>query len=206
MHMHQIAELIEAYGYWAVLFGTLLEGESVLLLAGFAAHRGYLDLATVMGIAVFGSFIGDQGWFFLGRYRGAKFLSRFPRFNERVAYAQAKLARYHTPLILAVRFLYGLRIVLPFTLGMSSIPTIRFQALNLIGAVLWSVAIAALGYLFGNTVEYLIGDLHHYEKALLTILAVLAFALWFFSRMKKGGQNGISGQTDNAPESALKRP
>ena len=29
--------LIEQYGYWAVLGGTLLEGESVLLLAG-----GYL--------------------------------------------------------------------------------------------------------------------------------------------------------------------
>ena len=185
MHMHQIAELIEAYGYWAVLFGTLLEGESVLLLAGFAAHRGYLDLATVMGVAVFGSFIGDQLWFYLGRRHGNKILERFPRYTARAARAQELLSRYHTPLILAVRFLYGLRMVLPFTIGMSQISTLRFQALNLAGAVIWSIAIASAGYLFGNAVEYILGDLRHYEKSLLIILATLGFALWFFTRPRK---------------------
>ena len=131
--------LIETYGYWAVLGGTLLEGETVLLLAGFAAHRGYLDLPSVIGIAIAGSFLGDQAFFFLGRYQGLKLLNRFPKYAERVGVAQAKLARYHTPLILAVRFLYGLRTVLPFAIGMSSISTSRFQVLNFGGAVLWSL-------------------------------------------------------------------
>src|SRR5258705_13364851 len=117
--------LIETYGYWAVLGGTLLEGESILLLAGFAAHRGYLDLPTVVGVAIVGSFVGDQFFFFLGRYQGTKLLSRYPKISERVKYAQGKLARYHTPLILLMRYLYGLRAVLPFAIGMSEISTIR---------------------------------------------------------------------------------
>ena len=54
-----LPELIESYGYWAVLAGTLLDGESVLLLAGFAAHRGYLQLQDVIGVAIIGSFLGD---------------------------------------------------------------------------------------------------------------------------------------------------
>ena len=69
-----LPELIETYGYWVVFGGTLLEGESVLLLAGFAAHRGLLELHTVIGVAIFGSFLGDQLLFFLGRYQGAKLL------------------------------------------------------------------------------------------------------------------------------------
>jgi membrane protein DedA with SNARE-associated domain len=35
-------QLIDTYGYWAILVGTLLEGETILLLGGFAAYQGYL--------------------------------------------------------------------------------------------------------------------------------------------------------------------
>jgi membrane protein DedA with SNARE-associated domain len=176
-----LPELIQTYGYGAVLVGTLLEGETVLLLAGFAAHRGYLDLPTVVGVAIFGSFLGDQVFFFLGRYQGTKLLNRFPRYVARVGIAQAKLARYHTPLILALRFLYGLRAVLPFTIGMSDISTTRFQVLNFAGALLWSVTIAVGGYLFGHFAEQVLGDLKHYEQILLAILAVGGLTFWLYS-------------------------
>ena len=180
-----LPQLIETYGYWAVLGGTLLEGESVLLLAGFAAHRGYLDLPIVVGVAIAGSFVGDQVFFFLGRYQGAKLLVRYPRYSAQVALAQAKLARYHTPLILAVRFLYGLRIVLPFTIGMSSISTTRFQVLNFGGAVLWSVLVAGGGYLFGHLVERALGDLRHYEELLFAAILVGGLVYWWFSRRRR---------------------
>jgi membrane protein DedA with SNARE-associated domain len=177
--------LIEQYGYWAVLGGTLLEGESVLLLAGFAAHRGYLDLPTVVLVAIAGSFLGDQAWFFLGRRQGVRFLERHPKYAAPAARAQALLARYHMPLILSVRFLYGLRTVLPFTIGMSAISTSRFQVLNFAGAVLWSVTITAGGYLFGHLVERMLGDLRHYEEILLVVLAIGGLIFWWYSRRSR---------------------
>jgi membrane protein DedA with SNARE-associated domain len=180
-----LPELIQTYGYGAVLAGTLLEGETVLLLAGFAAHRGYLDLPTVVGVAIFGSFLGDQVFFFLGRRNGAKFLARFPKYAEPAARAHALLARYHMPLILAVRFLYGLRAVLPFVIGMSPISTTRFQVLNFAGAVLWSVTIAAGGYLFGHLVERALGDLRHYEELLLLAIALGGTLYWWYSRRRR---------------------
>ena len=76
-----LPELIENYGYWVVFAGTLLEGESVLLLAGFSAYSGLLELHTVIGVATLGSFLGDQLWFLLGRTQGAKLLARFPDFD-----------------------------------------------------------------------------------------------------------------------------
>ena len=72
--------MIENYGYWIVLAGTLLEGESVLLLAGYAAYSGLLELHWVIGIAIAGSFLGDQLWFYLGRHHGAQLLARFPSY------------------------------------------------------------------------------------------------------------------------------
>jgi membrane protein DedA with SNARE-associated domain len=176
-----LSEFIETYGYWAVLGGTLLEGESVLLLAGFAAYSGLLELHTVIGVAVVGSFLGDQLWFLLGRTHGAKLLARFPKYAEPAARAEALLRKYHTPIILAVRFLYGLRIVLPFTIGMSRIPTLRFQLLNFAGAVMWASSGAVAGYLFGNAIEAVLGDIHRYEKFVLAFIAIAGLAYWWYS-------------------------
>jgi membrane protein DedA with SNARE-associated domain len=52
--------LVEQYGYAAVFVGALAEGESVLLAAGFAAHRGLLHLPTVVATAAVAATIGDQ--------------------------------------------------------------------------------------------------------------------------------------------------
>ena len=180
-----LSELIENYGYWVVFAGTLLEGESVLLLAGFAAYSGLLELHTVIAVAVFGSFMGDQLWFYLGRRHGAKLLARFPNYAAPAARAEALLHKYDTPIILAVRFLYGLRIVLPFTIGMSRISTLRFQILNLIGAALWASSGAAAGFLFGNAIETFLGDFHRYEKYILAFIAVAGLVYWFYSIRRK---------------------
>jgi membrane protein DedA with SNARE-associated domain len=180
-----LPELIQTYGYGAVLAGTLLEGETVLLLAGFAAHRGYLDLPTVAGVAIFGSFLGDQIFFYLGRRHGARLLERYPKYVEPAARAHDLLMRYHMPLILSVRFLYGLRAILPFVIGMSPISTTRFQVLNFGGAVLWSVTITAGGYLFGHLVERALGDLRHYEEILLAVLAAGGALYWWYSKRRR---------------------
>jgi len=39
-----LQSFIENYGYAAILIGTFLEGETILVLAGLAAHQGYLVL------------------------------------------------------------------------------------------------------------------------------------------------------------------
>jgi membrane protein DedA with SNARE-associated domain len=176
--------LVETYGYWAVLGGTLLEGETVLLLAGFASHRGMLDLPTAIGVAVLGGFLGDQAFFFAGRLYGNRLLTRFPKYEAPAARAKALLAKYHIPVILGVRFMYGLRIVLPFTIGMSPISTLRFQVLNLIGAVIWATLGTSLGYLLGHAAEGVLGNLKNYEGILLAVIAVAGGAYWWYSRRR----------------------
>ena len=180
-----LSELIETYGYWVVLAGTLLEGETVLLLAGFAAYSGLLELHWVIGVAIFGSFMGDQLWFYLGRTRGQSFLAKYPTYAAPAARAQALLDKYHTPIILALRFLYGLRTVLPFVIGMTcTISTLRFQILNFLGAVLWSISGAVAGYLFGTAIEAVLDDFHKYQKFIFGFLALAGVGYWLYSRRK----------------------
>ena len=170
--------LIASYGYLAVLVGSFLEGETIVVLGGLAAKLGYLQLPWVIVCAFAGSLCGDQLYFFLGRYKGAAILARRPAWQGRVARVHDRLLRHQVAVMLGFRFIYGLRSVTPFVIGMSSIPTLRFVVLNVLGAGLWALVIGVLGYLFGHALEAVLGDLHHYELRLLASVLVIGGGVW----------------------------
>lgn len=172
-----LAGLVSTYGYVAVFVGSLLEGETVAVLGGVAAHRGYLDLPGVMVVTFAGGWLGDQLYFLLGRRHGKAVLARFPSLQARARTAQRLVARYRAPLIVSVRFLYGLRTVGPMVLGMSEVSTMRFMLLNALGAAVWAVAVTSAGYAFSNVVDWLLPEIRRSEEYLF--LAVLAAGMLF---------------------------
>lgn len=184
--------LIEHYGYLALVVGTLFEGETILVLGGFLAHRGYLELPWVILAALAGSLSGDQLLFFLGRRHSSYVLSRFPSLHARIETAVLRLRRYQTLLILAFRFLYGFRTVTPFVIGMSPVPTMKFAILNAVSAMLWASVIGTAGYLFGNALEALLGDIRRYEVEMMAGILVVGAAIWLIHflrrRMRRGSQ------------------
>ena len=181
-----LAAWIATYGYVAVALGTFLEGETVLLLAGFAAHQGYLDLADVILVAVLASLAGDQSYFLLGRWRGRGLLARFPSLQGKWERVERHIRRHQDLLMLGIRFLYGLRIAGPLLIGMSGIAWPKFLLLNLLGALLWAPLIAGLGYLSGQALEGLMGDVRHYEEGIFLGLLLLA-ALWHLAGRLRAG-------------------
>lgn len=180
-------QLIDTYGYWAILIGTFFEGETILVLGGFAAYEGYLSLPWVILAALLGSLSGDQLFFYLGRNYGSKILIKRPAWQSRVDKARRLLERFQTLLILTIRFLYGLRTIAPFVMGMSLVSRRRFLVLNTVGALLWAVFVGTGGYLFGGALEILLGDLKHHEIKILGAIATVGFFLWlihFFRRRR----------------------
>ena len=184
-----ITALIASYGYLAVFIGTLLEGETVLIAAGFAAHRGLLDWPLVVTLAIAGGTLGDLLAFLLGRWKGEALLARFPALAQRRGRIHDLLERYDVWFILTVRFMYGLRIAGPVILGTSRIPFRRFAILNLIGAVIWATLIAGAGYLFGSALEAMLSDMHKIEEALLVAILVAGFAIWLWRQHARGGKD-----------------
>ena len=175
-----LSTLIETHGYWLLAIGCLLEGETILILAGFAAHRGYLNLYAVLAIASMAGFAGDQFYFWLGRRHGNAVLARWPSVIAQSERLHRLMDRYHAAVIIGVRFAYGLRIAGPVLIGMSSISRLKFALLNALGAVLWAILIAGLGWVFGQAAEAILGQIKHLEGWLLLGLAVAGAALWWF--------------------------
>lgn len=171
-------EFLRNYGYWAVLLGTFLEGETVLVLAGFAAHRGYLQLDAVIAVAFLGTLCGDQLFFWLGRRRGQATLSRHPGWGRRLVRPLELLERHPVAVILGFRFLYGLRTVTPFAIGLSGVSAGRFAAFNAAGAGVWAVAVGLAGYGFGEAVEAVLADARRYELEAVAFIAATGAAVW----------------------------
>jgi len=176
--------LIQKYGYLATFAGSLVEGESLLILSGLAAHRGYLSLPVVIVVGALGGALGDLGFFMLGRRYGGDLLSRFPRYGGTAGRVRAMIEPHPNATILGVRFMYGLRTAGPAVIGASRIPLPRFIVLNAIGALLWSGCWAGAGYLLGHAAERLLGDLAHVEGELfggvllVIVLGTVTLRIW----------------------------
>ena len=173
-----LEQLISTYGYYAVGIGAFIEGETVLVLGGLSAHRGYLELPWVIFWAFLGSFVGDQAYFYLGRTRGVRLLESRPQWQARSEQVMALLHKHQIVFILGFRFIYGLRTVTPFLIGAAGLSAPRFFLLNFAGAVTWAVVIASMGYFFGVALESMLAELKRYEIHIFALLAAIGLAVW----------------------------
>lgn len=180
-----LEELVSNYGYTAVAIGTFLEGETILVLGGFAAHRGFLEFPWVIVCAFLGSFSGDQTFFYVGRINGERMLARRPHWKAKSEKVLALMNRHQTWLILGFRFLYGLRSITPFLLGAAKISPARFFVLNLIGALVWAIVVGSLGYFFGVAIEAILGDIKRYELGVIGAMVCVGLAFWLFRLLTK---------------------
>lgn len=181
-----LEQLLSTYGYLAIAIGTFLEGETILVLGGFAAHRGYLDLNWVITWAFLGTLLGDQLYYFIGRHKGKGVLEKRPGWKSKSEKVFRMLEQHQIKLMLGFRFFYGLRTVTPFLIGASNITPQRFLVWNIAGAAIWAVTVGVLGYLFGHTLEIIIEDIKHYELQAFLIIVAAGFILWWTrGRIKK---------------------
>lgn len=183
------------WGYLVIFLGSMLEsaaflgliipGESLVLVAGFFAAQGLLDLEVLVVIVAVGAALGDSIGYEMGRRMGRPALvhygGRFGLNNERVDKADAFFVRHGSKAVFLGRFVGFARAVVPFLAGSSRMPYRQFLPFNAAGAVLWASAVTLLGYFLGaswQTAERWIGR----SSAILGGLLVFALLLFWLGR------------------------
>jgi membrane protein DedA with SNARE-associated domain len=197
---HNSLQLIEqymlAYGYWAVFFGVMLEnaglpvpGETILLVAGYFASTGVFRVPLVMLVAAAGAVVGDNIGFAIGHHYGRPFLVKVGRFffltPKRIEHMENYFKNHGNKTILVARFITGLRVFAALLAGASKMPWPVFAAYNVAGAVLWSVVITTLGYLFGQSLPLLIKWVGRSGTILLIAAIVIGIIAWRVSSHRK---------------------
>jgi membrane protein DedA with SNARE-associated domain len=188
------AQLVQQFGYLAIAVGSFLEGEAVLLAGSFAASQGYMELALVLPIAAFGSFLGDLPYFYAGRRYGESVMERFPALHCHKGRLERLLHRHHVLMVLTLRFLYGVRIPGLLTLGMSRLPAWRFLVLDFLGAIIWAAAICAVGYGAGRVIMGFFEKLNATEQAFMFIMILLGSFMLAMLLRRKMAQRGCAVQ------------
>jgi membrane protein DedA with SNARE-associated domain len=188
----EINRLIAEHGSWFYLIAfiwTFLEGETVVLFAGFAAAQGMLNPFLLLAATGLGSFAGDQSAFWVGRHFGSRLLDRFPRWRFGVEAALRWLERYNTGFILSFRFIYGVRNFSAFAMGISAIRGKRFLALNFLAAALWAASFIAVGYFLGHAFRAVLGDLaRSFSLAMLGVFIAIACGVGLVHRWQRRRQ------------------
>lgn len=177
--------LLERFGYLAVFIGTFLEGEAILIIAGFFSERGHMNIFKVGVVAFSGAYLGHIFWFWLGRVHGVRLLDRFPRMKLHFGKGIRLFERYGAAAIVVSQWLYGLRITCAVIVGISQISLVKFLIYEAISCAIWTAAIAAAGYYFGAAVETVLGKAAHAEKWGLLAIVVIALAVWLYHRKKE---------------------
>lgn len=146
--------LLSTYGYLALFIGTFLEGETILIIAGFiASTTGALSLPWCILAAFLGSFAGDQTAFYIGRYNKKFLEKRLKKWECRIERVHRLLEKHQVLVLVSFRFFYGFRNITPFAVGTSNISPLRFFILNGIGAAIWAVSFGVGGYYLGDVLE-----------------------------------------------------
>jgi membrane protein DedA with SNARE-associated domain len=175
---HWIVDVANNYGplvYLVILVWTFLEGETVVLITGALISGGdvHLSVWLLTLFAFLGSFGGDQSWFYIGRRFGTPLLKRWPTMAKKVSFAFRLLRKHENLFILSFRFIYGLRNISPFIIGMTGVPRCKFVGLNLLAAAVWANTFAWGGYFLGRVMECYLGES---SQAVLVGLIGLAIA------------------------------
>jgi membrane protein DedA with SNARE-associated domain len=175
--------------YSIVFLWTFLEGETVVIFAGFAAAQGLVDPLGLLVAAWLGSFAGDQFYFWIARNFGVKLLDRFPRWRHGVDGALRWLERYDAGFILSFRFIYGVRNFSSFALGLSAVKWDRFLRLNFAAAGLWAASFIAIGYFLGHAFRAMLGDLaRSFSLVMLGVFVAIGAGMWLLHRLQRRRQ------------------
>ncbi len=163
-----------------------LEGEIALILAGLAAHSGHIHIGIITFVAGCGGFVGDQIYFYIGRYSKSYIRKKLKSQRRKFAVAHVLLQKYGWPIIFIQRYMYGFRTVIPMSIGLTGYSAKKFAFINFISAQIWAAITITLAYIFGDKIWQMIewGKEHWYLAGVL-IICFLGLLLYGFKNLEK---------------------
>lgn len=171
--MDELQQLFRQYGLWVVFFGTMIEGDLTLLLAGVLARSGLFTFQDALLVGTSGGVAGDLLGYLIGRsFRSrARTLRFYMRAKPRI---ERLMRRFGGSTLFIVKYTYGLRTAMSVFCGLAHFGAHRFAPLTLLSCTVWVMVLAGVGYFFTGSIEKIIGDIRNAEKFVLVLLIILA--------------------------------
>ena len=172
-----ILNFIQEYGYWILYPLMIIEGPIVTLVGGGLSALGILKIEIVFLLSVAGDLTMDIGLYYFGLYgnkRLRKWIAKHKKLERRRSQIQTFFKNHGGKMIFFVKISSGLCYITFITAGMIKMPLKRFLFFSLMGGILWSGALVAIGYFYGHLYQEISGKIEQ-AGVLTLILALLTF-------------------------------
>ena len=191
-------EYVEQWGYVILFFWGILEGELGLIFAGLAVHDGKMILWLAIFIAGLGGFAGDQIYFYIGRLNRKSIQKNFESQRRKFALAHLLLQKYGWSIIFIQRYMYGMRTIIPMSIGTTRYSALKFCIINFLCAQVWAAITILLTWYFGEEI-FLVLDWFKNHPYLLIPLAICigGGVFWYFHTQTRRIDKKLQKESNN---------
>lgn len=191
--IEKVVALISLGGYPSLVFLMALESmviplpsEAVMPFAGFLISEGKMTFALVAISSTVGSVIGSVISYYMGKYGGNPFLKRFGKYvflsEEHLVQTEKFFEKHGKKTVFIGRFIPVVRHLISIPAGIARMKISTFIFYTAIGAGLWNMFLAYVGYVLKNNWH----TLEQYTKFLdiLVVILLLGAVVWFFLKRR----------------------
>lgn len=173
-------ELLKEYGYIILFLWSILEGEMGLIMGGIMSHTGDMQYFMTIFVAGLGGFTGDQIYFYIGRFNKGYIQRKLHNQRIKFAIAHLLLRKYGWPIIFLQRYMYGLRTVIPMSIGITKYSAKKFAVINLLSAWVWAAITVTPAYIYGAQILELLSFAKAHWYFALPIAGGFLYGIYFY--------------------------
>ena len=175
------------FGESAFFAGFVVPGETAVLLGGFLASQGQLDIVTLIVVVVVSAILGDTVGYEVGKHLGPRVLQWgiFRKHEARLETAQGMLRRRGGPAVFLGRWTAFFRAVMPGIAGLSRMRYRVFVFWNALGGITWGVTYSLIGYFAGASYEKVASTIGKSTAVVAGVLVVAGVVVWHVRRKRR---------------------
>jgi membrane-associated protein len=175
------------FGEAAVFVGFVFPGETAVLLGGFLASQGHLDIRTLIVLVVVCAIVGDTVGYEVGKHLGPRVVRMrvFQKRQARIDKAQDMLRRRGGPAVFLGRWTAFFRAVMPGIAGLSRMRYRTFLLWNALGGLVWGVTYSLVGYFAGASYQKIASYLGKGSAIVVALIVIVAVIVWRVRRKKR---------------------
>jgi membrane protein DedA with SNARE-associated domain len=174
------------FGEAAFFVGFVLPGETAVLLGGFLASQGHLNIVTLIVLVVICAILGDTVGYEVGKHLGPRVLQLGPlrKHRGRLESAQDMLRHRGGPAIFLGRWTAFFRAVMPGIAGLSRMRYRVFLFWNALGGIAWGVTFSLVGYFAGASYARVASTIGQGSAIVVAVLVIAGLVLWRVRRKR----------------------
>lgn len=195
----------QGIGYWGIVLLMAIESsfipfpsEVVVPPAAYLAAQGKMNIWLVILASITGSMIGAYINYFLAYYLGRPLIYRLAQTKvarfllikpESIQKAELYFSKYDKASTFFGRLVPVIRQLISLPAGFVKMPLWSFSIYTFLGASIWTLVLAGLGYFFGANEE--VWKLYYVEITWAIVALILVFIgyLYYKNRKKKAQLN-----------------